>query len=175
MLRGALVAALLAGIAWRGYGYVVNILAAILAAILATYLLDLARARRKDVPFPPVNYRSLRLSDAGLEYEPLSRQRFSTDWREIECVEFIRAEAAFPDPFSGPYLETMWLITQRGKAGKVEVMDEGNNRTHLVSAFREFLPGFDMAEAEQAFRSVSEGRWSCFKRPVVRPNRTSSI
>jgi len=120
-----------------------------------------AGARR--VPSGPVNYRSLSLSDAGLEYESLSKQRFSMEWRAIESLVFCRQQAAFPD-LDGPYLETMWRISRRGGDGTFEVMDEDSNRAHLVSAFCECLPGFDLTAAERAFRSGHEGKWLCFER-----------
>jgi len=150
------------GIAWPGYAYVIRVLVLVALTPLAIYLIAILVGARR-VRFGPVNYRSLGLSNAGLEYEPLSKQRFSIDWKEIESVEFCREEAAFPD-LDGPYLETKWLITKRGEGRKIDLMDEDNNRAHLLSAFRECLPGFDMIEAERAFRSWSEGKWLCLKR-----------
>jgi hypothetical protein len=162
VLPGLFAVALVAGIAWPGHASVIPLLAPVALTALAIYLFVILVGARR-VRFGPVNYRSLSLSDAGLEYEPLSKQRFSIDWKEIESIEFCREEAAFAD-LDGPYLETMWLITKRGGGRKTDVMDEDNNRAHLVSAFRECLPGFDMAEAERAFRSANEGKWLCFNR-----------
>ncbi len=161
VLPGLFAVALVFGIALPGHAYVIRVLAP-MATVLAIYLFAILVGGRR-VQLGPFNYRSLRLSDAGLEYEPLSKRWLSIGWEEIECIEFCREEAAFPD-FGGHYLETLWRITKRGGGRKIDIMDEDNNRAHLVSAFRECLPGFDMAEAERAFRSANEGKWLCFKR-----------
>jgi len=121
-------------------------------------LVSLAR-----VPREPVNYRSLRLSDSGLEYQGLTSERLTAHWHDIDSIVFDRDEALFPDLTTGPYLETMWLAKkQDGKV--IQVMDEWGNRAALLAAFRDCLPGFDFAEARRGLRSRKIGRWTCFQR-----------
>ena len=125
-------------------------------AALSLYITEtLIRVARE-----PVNYRSLRLSDSGLEYLPLWNEQLVIEWKEIERVVFCRVEALFPDP--GPYLETKWLIKRRGSDKIHEVMDEWGNRAPMFKAMCKHLPGFDGGQARQGFRARGEGKWVCF-------------
>jgi len=110
----------------------------------------------------PVNYRFLRLSDGGIEYEDYGPGAEIAKWDEIKEVIFIREEALFED--MGPYLESKWRIQKSG--GKTfEVMNEIGNRGPLLRAFRESLPGFDVQQARRAMRSwKTKGKWTCFER-----------
>ena len=130
---------------------------AALVAFGAYILWTLARVARE-----PVNYRSLRLSSSGLEYEPLSRERITIAWKEIERIVFCREEAVFPDP--GPYLETKWFVKVHGSEKLNAIMDEWGNRRSLLRAFAEYLPGFDSGSARTALRSRKEGKWVCLDR-----------
>jgi hypothetical protein len=126
--------------------------------VAARLILILARISRA-----PVNYRSLRLSDSGLEYQGLTSERLTVPWPDIESIVFYRDEALFPD-LTGPYLETMWIVkNQDGRV--IEVMDERGNRARLLAAFRKCLPGFDFVEARRGLRSRKAGRWTCFQKP----------
>jgi hypothetical protein len=162
-----LITGTIAGLMWPAYVYreqpYISFYPA--AVVLALYLFAiLVRGKRKSfrIRHEPVGYISLRVSDSGLEYEPLSRRRLSLDWKEIESVVFCREEAAFPD--FGPYLETKWFI-RKHDSQLVEIMDESSNREHLMHAFCECLPDFDATEAWQGLRSEKEGRWLCFTNP----------
>jgi len=110
----------------------------------------------------PVNYRFLRLSDGGIEYEDYGPGAEIAKWDEIKEVIFIREEALFED--MGPYLESKWRILKSD--GKTfEVMNEIGNRGPLLRAFRESLPGFDVGQARRAMRSwKTKGKWTCFER-----------
>jgi len=135
-----------AGLRWGFYA---------LVAAFAVYVTGLlVRVVRE-----PVNYRSLRLSESGIEYKPLSNEQITIAWKDIEEVVFCREEAVFPDP--GPYLETKWLIKVRGKPRACEVMDEWGSRTAMIRALGNCLPGFDMGEARRGVRSRREGKWLC--------------
>jgi hypothetical protein len=141
---------------WPAYEHLLGLGFYAWLGALAVYVLVITlRVRRQ-----PTNYRSLRLSDTSLEYEPLQNRKFSMDWQEIESVVFCREEAVFPDP--GPYLETKWFIKKQG-GQEIEVMDEWSNRAPLFRAFRERLPGFDTAAARRGMHSREEGRWLCFQ------------
>jgi len=109
----------------------------------------------------PVNYKFLRLTDAGIEYADASPGVQSARWGEIESVIFYRDEALFED--MGPYLESMWLVKKRD--GKTfEVMNEVGNRGPLLRAFREYLPGFDAREARRGIRAWrTKGKWVCLR------------
>ena len=148
---------------WPAYGHLLRLAFYVGAAAFAVYVLVILFR----VPRGPINYRSLRLSDTALEYEPLCSQRFSVDWKDIETVVFCREEAIFSDP--GPYLETKWFIKKQDSE-EIELMDESSNRARLMRAFRDFLPGFDMAEARRGLGTRKEVRWLCFKTA----SRTSS-
>jgi len=124
----------------------------------ARLIVILARISRE-----PVNYRLLRLSDSGLEYQGLASERLTVPWTDIESIVFYRDEALFPD-LTGPYLETMWIVkNQDGKV--IEVMDEWGNRARLLAAFRKCLPGFDFVQGRHGLRSRKAGRWTCFQKP----------
>ena len=137
------------------------------SAVALRFILTVVR-----IPQPPVNYRSLQLSDTALEYVGLAGQPQIAAWNEIESIVFYRDEALFPD-ITGPYLETMWLIKPReGKT--IQLMDEPSNRAHLLAAFRECLPEFDFAEARRGLDCREKGRWTCFSPPsAITPNANS--
>jgi len=107
----------------------------------------------------PVNYRSLRLTESGIEYKPLSKEQITIAWKDIEEVVFCREEAVFLDP--GPYLETKWFIKTHGRERVYEVMDEWGSRTAMVRAFRNCLAKFDMSEVRKGMLSRREGKWKC--------------
>ena len=107
----------------------------------------------------PVNYRSLRVSDLGLEYEPIGPERLVIRWEEIESVVFCREQALFYS-----YLENKWFIRTRGGTTSHEIMDEWGNRWTIFRGLREFVPGFNRGAAWQGFRSWRKGKWVCLQK-----------
>ena len=113
----------------------------------------------------PVNYRSLRLRESGIEYEPLSKEKTTIAWKDIKEIVFCREEAVFPDP--GRYLETKWFIKTHHRERVYEVMDEWGSRTAMIRAFRDCLPRFDVSEARKGVRSRRQGKWMCLERQAA--------
>jgi hypothetical protein len=107
----------------------------------------------------PVNYRSLRVSDSGLEYEPIGPERLVIPWGKIESVVFCREEAVFES-----YLETKWHIRIRDSKTTHEIMDEWGNRGKIFRALRQFVPAFNSGPALQGFRSWRKGKWVCLQK-----------
>ena len=108
----------------------------------------------------PVNYKSLLLSPASLEYIDLGNTRHLVVFDEIIELAFVREEAIFPC-INGPYLETKWVVcTSDGE--RIEIMDEALHRRMLVSVFALRLAGFDVDAANFGLTSSQEGRWQCF-------------
>jgi hypothetical protein len=142
--------------AWPAYNqwlrWVLDLAAIVYVLYLFAIMIRIARE--------PVNYRSLKLSDSGLEYEPIWKERLIIPWQEIESVVFCREPAVFED-----YLETKWLIKTNRNERAGEIMDEWGNRSAMVRALRKFLSEFDRREASKGLRSRKEGKWVCFQRP----------
>jgi hypothetical protein len=107
----------------------------------------------------PVNYRSLRVSGSGLEYEPVGPERLVIPWDKIESVVFCREEALFES-----YLETKWLVRTRDGNRTHEIMDEWGNRKTMYRALRKFVPGVNSGAALRGFRSWRKGKWVCLQR-----------
>jgi hypothetical protein len=82
----------------------------------------------------PVNYKSLRLSDHGIEYVDASPGAWRARSDEIESIAFWRDQALFED--MGPYLESMWVVKKKKDGKTFEVMRGGESRAAAAGVSR---------------------------------------
>ncbi|KGD99649.1 hypothetical protein JL37_04605 [Achromobacter sp. RTa] len=122
---------------------------------------------------------TLRFDDAGLtrsgELLRAMRQREFLPWSEIHEFGFRYAQAMFPDPWSGDYMEGLWLFRVPSDGGGLMAMEFDEavlDIDRLPPALLRNLPGLDMdtlrtglAAARRGPRNFEEeGEWIAWRR-----------